>query len=261
MTLTQPDTSIPSAKLAGPPVFASVEDERLDRKQRLAAAFRVFAKLGFDDGLAGHITVRDPGNPETFWVNPLGLAFAEITVSDLLCMDANGTVIAGSGPLNDAAFFIHSHIHRARPDVIAAAHSHSPHGKAWSALARPLDPITQDAAAFFEVHSVDPEYNGPVLDPAEGVRIAETLGPHNRAMILRNHGLLAVGRSVDEAAARFIAMERACQVQLLAEAAGNVTRIRDDIARVYSHRVSTNGFYAFAPQYRMILREQPDLLG
>ena len=259
MTLT--DTPLPTAKLAGPPVFASVDEERLDRKRRLAGAFRVFAKLGFDDGLAGHITVRDPGNPETFWVNPLGLAFAEIRVSDLLCVDSDGNVITGSGPLNDAAFFIHSYIHRARPDVIAAAHSHSPHGKAWSALARPLEPITQDAAAFFEVHSVDPEYNGPVLDPAEGVRIAEALGPDNRAMILRNHGLLTVGRSVDEAAARFIAMERACQVQLLAEAAGGVTRIRDDIARDYSHGVGGNGFYAFQPQYRMILREQPDLLG
>ena len=110
-------------------------------------------------------------------------------------------------------------MHAARPDVIAAAHSHSMYGKAWSSLGRLLDPITQDACAFYEDHALFDDYTGVVLDLEEGKRIAHALGD-NKAVILRNHGLLTVGHSVDEAVWWFITMERSCQAQLLAEAAG-----------------------------------------
>src|SRR5690242_12362316 len=199
--------------------FSDLEEERLHRKQRLAAAFRIFGRFGFDEGVAGHITVRDPEHLDEFWVNPFGLNFKQITVDDLIRVDHDGKVVHGDAPVNQAAFAIHSQVHAARPDVIAAAHSHSIYGKSWSALGRLLDPITQDSCAFYEDHALFDDFTGVVLDTEEGKRIGVALG-EGKAVILRNHGLLTVGESVAEAAWWFITMERTCQAQLLAEAAG-----------------------------------------
>src|ERR1700679_1953356 len=102
-----------------PPTFASHAEERIHRKQRLAAAFRLFSKFGFDEGTAGHITARDPEFPDRFWVNPFGMHFGHITVSDLICVDHTGEVVVGDEPVNRAAFTIHSAVHTARPDVVA----------------------------------------------------------------------------------------------------------------------------------------------
>jgi ribulose-5-phosphate 4-epimerase/fuculose-1-phosphate aldolase len=123
-----------------PAVLPSIEEERLHRKQRLAAAFRLWAKLGYDEGPAGHITARDPELSDHFWVNPFGKHFSLISVSDLLLVNHHGEVVEGNDIVNRAAFAIHSQIHAARPDVNAAAHCHSMHGKAWSSLGRLLDP-------------------------------------------------------------------------------------------------------------------------
>jgi ribulose-5-phosphate 4-epimerase/fuculose-1-phosphate aldolase len=202
-----------------PPSFSSVEEERLHRKQRLAAAFRMFSKCGFDEGVAGHITARDPELTDHFWVNPFGMHFGQIRVSDLLLVNDAGEVVEGGRPVNAAAFAIHSQVHRARPDVVAAAHAHSLYGKSWSSLGRLLDPITQDACAFYGDHALFDDYTGVVLDLEEGRRISAALG-ERKSVILRNHGLLTVGGSVDEAAWWFLTMERSCQAQLLAEAAG-----------------------------------------
>ena len=244
-----------------PPVFESVENERLHRQQRLAAAFRLFAHYGFDKGVAGHITVRDPEFPDCFWVNPFGTYFGHIRVSDLLLVNEQGEVVKGNKPVNSAAFAIHSQIHRARPDVNAAAHAHSLYGKAWSSLGRLLDPLSQDACAFYEDHALFDDYTGVVLDPQEGERIATTLGA-KKAVILRNHGLLTVGESVDEAAYWFVAMEQACQVQLLAEAAGKPVEIDRETARLANSQVGSNriGWFSFQPLYDKIVRKQPDLL-
>jgi len=110
--------------------------ERRHRQERLAGAFRLFARYGFDQGLAGHITARDPEWPDHFWVNPLGRHFSRIRVSDLLLVNNNGEIVVGDGPLNQAAFAIHAAIHEAHPDVVSAAHTHSLYGKAWSTRAR-----------------------------------------------------------------------------------------------------------------------------
>src|ERR1044071_2579417 len=137
-------TNLPPAMLiATPPTFATVEEERLHRKQRLAASLRMFSKCGFDEGVAGHITARDPELLDHFWVNPFGMHFGQIKVSDLLLCNENGEVVEGKYEVNRAAFAIHSQVHAARPDVIAAAHSHSLYGKAFSALGKKLDPLTQ----------------------------------------------------------------------------------------------------------------------
>lgn len=140
-------------KFPGPPKFDNPYKEREYLKGRLAAAFRIFGKYGFDEGVAGHITLRDPVDPHTFWVNPFGVAFSQIKASDLIQVDHTGEVIAG-GPvrlLNSAAYMIHSAIHDARPDVNCAAHSHSVYGRSFCALGRELDIITQDSCAFYNV--------------------------------------------------------------------------------------------------------------
>src|SRR6202167_2754064 len=183
-----------------PPVFANAAEERLHRKQMLAAAFRLFSKFGFDEGVAGHITARDPERLDHFWLNPFGMHFGQICASDLILVNHRGVVVEGKYPVNGAAFAIHSQVHAARPDVIAAAHAHSVYGKSWSSLGRLLDPITQDACVFFEDHTVCEEGGGAiVLEEAAAKALASALGPH-KATIHRNHGLFTVGHSVDEAA-------------------------------------------------------------
>jgi ribulose-5-phosphate 4-epimerase/fuculose-1-phosphate aldolase len=252
---------MPEFALPQPPVFERVEDERLHRKQRLAAAFRLFARYGFDEGIAGHITVRDPEFPDHFWVNPFGMYFGQIRVSDLILVNSDGDVIKGNQPVNQAAFAIHAPIHAHRPDIVAAAHSHSTYGKLWSTFGRLLDPLTQDACSFYEDHALFADYTGVVLDTSEGDRIAATLGDR-KAVILQNHGLLTVGHSVDEAAWWFITMERSCQVQVMAEAAGKPILIKPEVAQLAQTQVGTpySGWFCFQPLYDKIVREEPDLL-
>jgi ribulose-5-phosphate 4-epimerase/fuculose-1-phosphate aldolase len=247
--------------LPSPPTFATVEETRRYRKQRLAASFRLFARFGYDEGVAGHITVRDPEHPDCFWVNPFGVYFGHIRASDLILVNEKGEVVEGAYPVNTAAFAIHSRVHAARPDVIAAAHSHSMYGKTWSSLGRLLDPITQDACAFYEDHAVFDDYTGVVYETSEGDRIAQALGPR-KAVILRNHGLLTVGKSVEEAVWWFITMDRSCQAQLLAEAAGKPTCIAHEAALVARSQVGNEmaGWFQFQPLWQKIVREEPDCL-
>jgi ribulose-5-phosphate 4-epimerase/fuculose-1-phosphate aldolase len=239
----------------------TAEEERLHRQRRLAAALRLFADRGFDEGAGGHITARDPVRTDHFWVNPFGVHFGHVRVSDLLLVDHDGTVVEGEGKVNPAGYAIHSQLHAARPDVVAAAHTHSTYGRAWAALGRRLDPITQDACAFYERHEVFAEYTGVVLDLDEGKRIAQCLGD-GYAVVLRNHGLLTVGGSVEEAAWWFVTMDRSCQVQLLAEAAGAPHLIEPDAARAARAGIGTPGMARlnFRPLYADIVRRQPDLL-
>lgn len=256
-TLTRPDRPF---KFPQPAAFSSVEEERSHRKGRLAAAFRLFAKFGFDEGVAGHITARDPEKHDHFWVNPFGMDFSQIRVSDLILVNHKGEVVEGDNPVNVAAFAIHSSVHAARPDCVAAAHAHSMYGKSWSALGRRLDPITQDACVFYEDHGVFDDYTGVVYDTIEGQRIANALGQY-KAVILRNHGLLTVGRSVDEAVWWFITMERSCQAQLLASAAGELRLIEHENAAVTRQQIGSPlaGWFQFQPLYDRITKEQPDL--
>ncbi|MFC7062366.1 class II aldolase/adducin family protein [Halobacillus seohaensis] len=243
------------------PTFNSIEEEREYLKQRLAGAFRLFSKFGFDEGVAGHITARDPGEKDCFWVNPFGMHFSQIKASDLILVNHNGDVIEGERPVNEAAFAIHSQVHAARPDVIAAAHSHSIYGKTWSTLGRLLDPITQDACAFYKDHSVFHDYTGVVHDVEEGKRIGKALASH-KAVILRNHGLLTVGETVDECAWWFITMERSCQAQIMAESVGEPVLIDEQHADRTSKYVGSpkSGWFQFQPLWDRIIKEQPDLL-
>jgi ribulose-5-phosphate 4-epimerase/fuculose-1-phosphate aldolase len=189
------------------------------------------------------------------------MSFRKIRVKDLLLVNEQGEVVEGNWPLNGAAFAIHSQIHAARADVGAAAHAHGVYGKAWSSLRRPLDPITQDACAFYEDHVVFDDYTGAVFELEEGKRIAHALGDR-KAAILANHGLLTVGRTVDEAAWWFITMERTCQAQILAESVGTPTFIEPEHAALAATQVGgyRTGWLQFQPLYDWIVDEEPDLL-
>ncbi len=243
------------------PVFESLEQERQHRKEKLAGAMRIFGRLGFGEGVAGHITVRDPEFIDHFWVNPFAKSFRYMSVSDLILVNHDGDVVYGSQPVNRAAFCIHAAIHQARPDVIAAAHAHSPYGKSWSSLGRLLDPITQDSCAFYEDHTVITEQGGAVVvEVAAGQEIAAKF-PKGKAMIHQNHGLITVGETVDAAAFWFITMERNCQAQLLAEAAGKPKLISHEDAS-YTQKLTgfpAAGWLQFQPLWQDICRTDPDL--
>lgn len=243
------------------PTFATTAEERLHRKRMLAAAFRLFSRFGFDEGVAGHITARDPERLDHFWVNPFGMHFGQMRASDLILVNHRGEVVEGKYPVNGAAFAIHSQVHAARPDVVAAAHAHSIHGKAWASLGRLLDPITQDACAFYEDHGLFADFTGVVYETSDGERIAKALGQF-KAAILRNHGLLTVGQCVEEAVWWFITMDRSCQAQLLAEAAGVPVKIEHAAALATREQIGSHlaGWFQFQPLLARITRDEPDLL-
>lgn len=249
-----------AARVAYPPSFPSVDEEQRERKRKLTAALRVFGKFGFDEGVAGHFTVRDPARPDHFWVNPFGRSFKQMRTSDLILVNHQGDIVEGTGLLNAAAFAIHSQIHKHLPHVTAAAHTHSLYGKTFSSLGRLLDPLTQDSCAFYQDHVLFNDFTGVVLDTGEGERISTALG-EKKAAILQNHGLLTVGKTVDEAAWWFITMERTCQSQLLAEAAGKPVSIRPDVAELTASQVGqpVAGYFSFKPIYDVIVAEQPDM--
>jgi ribulose-5-phosphate 4-epimerase/fuculose-1-phosphate aldolase len=136
----------------------------------------IFAARGFDEGVAGHISVRDPILTDHFWLNPLSTHFSLMKVSDLILVNEEGEVVEGEQPINAAAFAIHSAIHRRRPDVHAACHAHSVHGKAFSAFGRELSLYTQDSCRFYKSHGVYKQFGGVVLASEEGERIADALG-------------------------------------------------------------------------------------
>lgn len=209
-------------KLKGAPTFSNPDDQRKWQLQHMAAAFRHWAREGYVEGMSGHISVRDPERTDAFWTNPLGIHFGLLRASDMILVNFDGEVIGGNTayPPNSAGFLIHAAVHKARPDVHAVCHCHSVHGKAWSVFGQRLEMLTQDACKFFgDAQAVYNNHGGVVLGAEEGDRIADALGPNGKGCILRNHGLLTVGTTVDEAAWLFTSMERSCQVQLLANMA------------------------------------------
>lgn len=250
-----------AVQLAGPPTFETVEEERLHRKQKLAGGLRIFGRFGFGEGVAGHITVRDPEFPDHFWVNPFGRSFRHMRVSDLILVNHSGDVVYGDQPVNRAAFVIHSAIHEARPDVAAAAHSHSPYGKSFSSLGIPLAPLTQDACMFYGDHTVIAAQGGAVVFDVDAGKELAAAFPRGKAAIHQNHGLFTVGQTVDEAVYWFVSMERSCQAQLMAMAAGEPKEIREEYAEYTAAQTGfpMAGWFSFQPLWQEICRTDPDL--
>lgn len=247
-----------------PPEFDDVGVERAHRKARLAAAYRVFARFGYDSWVTGHITVRDPEHHDHFWVNAFAHSWHLLRASDLVLVDTEGNVVEGAGQVNAAAFAIHSEVHRARPDVHAVAHAHSPAGQAWSVRGEGIAPLTQDCCAFYGDHAVFDAYGGVVYDTNEGAAIAESLGDA-KALLLRHHGLLTVGETVDEAAFWLHLLEQCCATHLRLATGGSVSgvpRIGDDMARLAREQVGQplHGWLGFQPLYELELARDPGFL-
>lgn len=186
---------------------------RLHRKRRLALAYRVFGALRWGSLGDGHISARDPERTDHFWLARYGVPFGDITVDDLVLVGPDGSVVEGEGYINLAAYWIHWPVHEARPDVVSAAHTHTPYGTPFCALVEPLRPISQESCAFFEDHALFDDDEVDIRSTDGGKRIAEALGPH-RAALLRNHGTLTVGGSVDEAVGWYVMLERTCEVHV-----------------------------------------------
>ncbi|KAF7881520.1 hypothetical protein EAF00_011889 [Botryotinia globosa] len=254
------------AKSMRMPFRTPLEDKYAEReyqKGRLALAFRIFAKLGYDEGVAGHITLRDPVEPTSFWVNPFGVAWPLLRASDLILVNKDGEVVDG-GPcrlLNTAAYMIHHAVHMARPEINAVAHSHSLYGRAFCSLGRPLDTITQDACAFHNDLALYSSFRGIVLASEEGHAIASALG-NKKAALLQNHGLLTCGESIESAVFWFMSLEKCCHAQLLADAAaggrgGETIKIQEEDAAYTYKTVGTEkaGYFSAKPAFDMMEHE------
>ena len=245
------------------PEFATFAEERQHRKERLVAACRAFCLHGLDYGFAGHLTVRDPEFPELYWTNPMAVPFSRVRLSNLILADHTGKVVEGQYALNRAGFVLHAAVHEANQDIVAMCHAHGIYGTAFAALGRPLDPITQDAAAFFEDHVVIKDEAGAVaVEEGAGTSLADYF-KNVKAAIHQNHGLLTVSRhSIEAAAFWFIALERCCQQQLLVEATGATpVRVPDQTARYSREHVGSEyiGWLHFQPIYEQLLHTNPDM--
>ena len=209
------------------PVFATPAEERRHRKERLAGAFRLFSKCGFDEGVAGHITARDPERLDHFWVNPFGIHFSQIRVSDLLLVNDHGEVVEGDREVNLAAFAIHSRIHKARPDVMAVLHNHSPSLIPFCNSDTRLRPMVGsaaflgDGAPVFDIRTIDDEGDLNICTMAQGKGLARALGTHG-LVLLRGHGAVAVGDSVRQVVRRAIIAESNAKQQIQATLLGPV---------------------------------------
>jgi ribulose-5-phosphate 4-epimerase/fuculose-1-phosphate aldolase len=201
-----------------PSMREQVSAEEWATRVDLAACYRLVHHYRMDDLVYNHISARVPGEEGHFLINAYGMTYDEITASSLVKIDLDGKVVKDSGTgygVNLAGFVIHSAIHRGRHEVACVIHTHTPAGMAVSAMQCGLLPLTQNAMFFSEVGCHD--YEGPAVDLDEQKRLVRDLGG-NDAMILRNHGLLAVGRTIPEAFITMYWLERACQAQALAVA-------------------------------------------
>lgn len=239
----------------------SVAEERRERKRRLAAAIRLFGRAGFGEGISGHISVRDPGDPALFWVNPFGISFRRVRISDLICVGTDGRVVTGEHKVNPSAFAIHSEIHQLSPDAEAVAHGHTVHSRSLGALGRLLEPVDQESAAFHGNQVLYDDYDGPAVTVEQGRAVAEQLHG-NTAILLRHHGLITCGASLEEAVHWFFTFDGCADVQLRAAAAGPLQVMSD--AQAVSAR---DGFgdrqlaqFSFELMWDEIVHEQPDFL-
>jgi ribulose-5-phosphate 4-epimerase/fuculose-1-phosphate aldolase len=203
----------------------------------------------------GHISFRDPEFADQFWINPFAVCFGQIRAGDLMRISLEGKVLEGEGFPHPGGIPQHAAIYAENPEIGAVAHTHSPHGKAWSTLGQLLEPLSTEAAVFFGRHALYDSFahgeGGALGRAARG----------NRAVIMKNHGILTVGTSVEETAYLFISLEKVCREQLLAFAAGEPERIQAEHAeRIAQFFGASQGWLNFQPAYQDIVRDQPDLL-
>ncbi|MEK9775378.1 MAG: class II aldolase/adducin family protein [Quisquiliibacterium sp.] len=261
MSVYQP--SQPGLEFPGIPSFDNHADHRQYLKERLVGACRAFALQNFDYGFAGHLTIRDPEHPHLYWTNPMGVHFSQVKVSNLILADHEGNVVEGDYAINQAGFVLHGAVHEAHPDILAMCHAHTLYGTAFASLGRELEPISQDAAAFFEDHVVIAEEGGQVAVEVDAGHKVAAAFKGVRAAIHQNHGLLTASRhSIEAAAFWFIALERCCQQQLMIESTGIKPKlVPPDRSRYSREHVGSEyiGWLHFQTIWGQLLATQPDM--
>ena len=211
-------------------VKGSVSAEEWEMRQHLAACYRMIAHLGWDDLVFTHISARVPGPEHHFLINPYGYFFEEVTASNLVKVDLDGNkVMPSPHRINPAGYNIHSAIHAVREDAKCVLHLHTPEGVAVSCLKDGLTRLSQTSLYTLGSMAYHP-YEGVALEEDEKPRLQADLGPKNRLMILENHGLLTLGRTVAEAFLSMFTLQRACEIQVMAQSTGaELIGISDDI--------------------------------
>jgi len=227
MTATAPTTNIRD----------QMSEQEWQTRVDLAAAYRLVALYGWDDLIFTHISSRVPGGEHHFLLNPYGMMFEEVTASSLVKVDLAGNKVMESPYfVNPAGFTIHSAVHAAREDALCVMHLHTDYGIAVSAQREGLLPISQQAMLALQSLAYH-DYEGLALNEDEKPRLVSDLGDKNH-MILRNHGLLTVGRSPAEAFLAMFLLERACKIQILAQSGNSeLVRVPDPIVRLVESQV------------------------
>lgn len=207
-----------SAPATTPPTIAKSE---LELRRELAAVYRLLAHFKMTDLIFTHVSVRLPGPEHHFLINPYGLLFEEITASNLVKIDLDGNLVEPSEyQVNPAGFVIHGAVHSARSDAQCVLHTHTKAGCAVAAQEDGLLPLNQISMEFYNRVGYH-DYEGIALNTAERERLVKDLGTHP-ALILRNHGLLTVGETASEAFLRMFYLEKACDIQIAAQASGSL---------------------------------------
>ena len=239
----EPDAAPPPTE----PRFETFEELRAHRKSGLATAYRLFGAYGWGSLGDGHITARDPEQTNAMWLIRHGVPFHRATTSDLVLVGPDGRVEGGES-INMTAYYIHAPIHEARPEVVAVAHTHTPYATPWAANVEYFRMICQEATAFFEDHSIFDGEEVQVSDFDTGKRIAAALG-ETKAVLLRNHGPLTVGLSVEEAIGWFLLLERVAEVHVKAHRAKPIS---DEAARTAAIEIGDAGMALNAFEYAVM---------
>jgi len=187
-------------------------------RKKLTNAGRVLASQDQGDFVAGHVTARLPDDPGRFLMKPATIGLDEMTLDNIITVDLDGQKVGGSMPRHNEVF-IHSEVLRARSDIQCVVHTHAPHAVAFSSLGRELVPVSNEAGYFYKKLAVFSETSDLIVTQDRGKAVARCLG-ENGALILRNHGIVTAGRTIEEAVFLAIKLERACRIQMLAEQAG-----------------------------------------
>jgi ribulose-5-phosphate 4-epimerase/fuculose-1-phosphate aldolase len=197
------------------PVQTVPDAERAARVE-LAACYRLADRFGLNEGIDNHLTLLMPGFSDRFLLAPFGMHWSEVKASDFLVVDFNGQVLSGQGFVEDTALYIHQPVHRLSPQGRCVLHTHMPYATALCMLENPrLEMAVQSALGFYEDVAYEREYNGLAFDLSEGERLARTLGDKS-VLMMANHGVLVVGKTVPQAFERLYFLERAAQAQVLA---------------------------------------------
>lgn len=237
---------------------SDISDAEWKVRTDLAACYRLVARYGMSDLIYNHITAKVPGRDGHFLINPFGLLYTEITASSFYTLDWDGNIVRQPDSefgINRAGYLIHSAIHKARPDLTCVMHTHTRAGMAVSAMKKGLLPLTQTAMRFYGAIGFH-DYEVPTADVSERERIAQDLGPHS-AMIMRNHGLIACGRSVQDTWNLMYWLETACKVQIDVLAAGaELSLPSHELATRMAQRYAPDGAINFAPmEWPALLRQ------